>query len=86
MAAGIKLVEVCRHFELGTTDVKALDNINLEIDQGEFVALVGPSGSGKSTLLNLLGGLRPSNQRRDQHPWAGTAKCRGKRTNCPPTP
>ena len=61
MTTGIQLVEVCRHFELGNTDVKALDKINLEIDQGEFVALVGPSGSGKSTLLNLLGGLdRPT--------------------------
>lgn len=62
MSADIKLVGVCRHFELGDTHVKALDNVNLEIDQGEFVALVGPSGSGKSTLLNLLGGLdRPTN-------------------------
>jgi len=61
MRKNIKMVEVCRHFELGSTDVKALDKINLEIDQGEFVALVGPSGSGKSTLLNLLGGLdRPT--------------------------
>ena len=61
MTAGIQLIEVCRHFELGATDVKALDKINLKIDQGEFIALVGPSGSGKSTLLNLLGGLdRPS--------------------------
>jgi ABC-type lipoprotein export system ATPase subunit/ABC-type lipoprotein release transport system permease subunit len=61
MSKNIQLVEVCRHFELGSTGVKALDNINLEIDQGEFVALVGPSGSGKSTLLNLLGGLdRPT--------------------------
>jgi putative ABC transport system ATP-binding protein len=61
MNKGIQLVDVCRHFELGSTDVKALDKINLEIDQGEFVALVGPSGSGKSTLLNLLGGLdRPT--------------------------
>jgi len=61
MTNNIQLVEICRHFELGSTDVKALDKINLEIDQGEFVALVGPSGSGKSTLLNLLGGLdRPT--------------------------
>ena len=61
MTKNIQLVEICRHFELGSTDVKALDKINLEIDQGEFVALVGPSGSGKSTLLNLLGGLdRPT--------------------------
>ena len=61
MTKNIQLVEVCRHFELGSADVKALDKINLEIDQGEFVALVGPSGSGKSTLLNLLGGLdRPT--------------------------
>ena len=53
----IQLVDICRNFELGSTGVKALDKINLEIDQGEFIALVGPSGSGKSTLLNLLGGL-----------------------------
>ena len=61
MTKDIQLVEICRHFELGSANVKALDKINLEIDQGEFVALVGPSGSGKSTLLNLLGGLdRPT--------------------------
>jgi len=61
MCKTIQLVDVCRQYQLGSTEVYALNHIDLEIDQGEFIALVGPSGSGKSTLLNLLGGLdRPS--------------------------
>jgi len=46
-----------REYRIGREPVKALDDINIEIHQGEFVAIMGPSGSGKSTLLNLLGGL-----------------------------
>ena len=48
-------------FQRGPTTVRALDGVDLEIEEGEFVALEGPSGSGKTTLLQLLGALdRPS--------------------------
>jgi ABC-type lipoprotein export system ATPase subunit len=50
-----------KSFQLGDEWVQALDNVNLDIPEGQFIAIMGPSGSGKSTLLYLLGGLdRPT--------------------------
>ena len=53
----IKLEKIHRDFQVGDQIVHALDNINIEIQQGEYVSVMGPSGSGKSTLLNLIGML-----------------------------
>ncbi len=51
----IRLINVKKYFK--DRDVEALDGINLEVAQGEFLSLIGPSGSGKSTLLELLGDI-----------------------------
>ena len=53
----IEVKNLCKVYGSGEAKVEALKDINLEIEQGEFVAIVGPSGSGKSTLLHLLGGV-----------------------------
>ena len=49
--------KLCKTYGAGETQVKALQNVNLTVEEGEFVAVVGTSGSGKSTLLHMLGGL-----------------------------
>ena len=62
--AVIRVQDVHKYYELGETKVHALRGINLEIEPGEFVAVMGSSGSGKSTFMNLLGCLdKPSSGR-----------------------
>ncbi|MGF7535271.1 ABC transporter ATP-binding protein [Bacillus mexicanus] len=53
----IKLNNINKHYPIGDEVVKALDDVSLTIDKGEYIAIVGPSGSGKSTLMNILGCL-----------------------------
>ena len=59
--AAIQIENVSRHYTMGESAIRAVDNVSLAIPNGEFLALLGSSGSGKSTLLNLMAGLdRPT--------------------------
>jgi putative ABC transport system ATP-binding protein len=51
----IRLDALCKTYQLGDQPVKALDQVDLEIEAGEYLSVMGPSGSGKSTLLNIIG-------------------------------
>ena len=53
----LKAVNLRKIYGQGETEVRALDGVNLEVEKGEFVAIVGTSGSGKSTMLHIIGGL-----------------------------
>ena len=57
MSTIIEFKNVDKIYKTGNHILKAMDNVNFSIDEGEFVVILGPSGAGKSTLLNLLGGL-----------------------------
>jgi putative ABC transport system ATP-binding protein len=61
MPFAVQAENVCKHYRMGETLIRAVDGISLEIGKGDFVALLGASGSGKSSLLNLIAGLdRPT--------------------------
>ena len=61
MSVLISVSDMCKVYNPGENEVRALDHINLTIHTGEYVAIIGQSGSGKSTLMNILGCLdRPT--------------------------
>jgi putative ABC transport system ATP-binding protein len=65
----IDIADIHKIYEMGDTEVRALDGVTLRIDPGEYVAVMGPSGSGKSTLMNIVGCL--------DTPTSGSYKLRG---------
>ena len=57
MSALVEVKDICKVYNPGENEVRALDHVSLSIEKGEFVAIIGQSGSGKSTLMNMLGCL-----------------------------
>jgi putative ABC transport system ATP-binding protein len=69
IAIAIQTENLCRHYKMGETLIRAVDGISVQVRAGEFVALLGTSGSGKSSLLNLIAGL--------DHPTSGSVMVQG---------
>lgn len=73
MKSILETKDLCKFYGTGENQVKAVNQVNISIEQGEFVAIVGKSGSGKSTLLHMLGGL--------DKPTSGTVTVKGNDLN-----
>jgi putative ABC transport system ATP-binding protein len=69
----VSLSDVRRDYPIGADRVHALQGVSLEVERGDYIAIVGPSGCGKSTLLNLIGVI--------DHPTSGTVSIAGKRVD-----
>ena len=61
----ITIDNVTKTYRQGSSTIRALDGLSLEIERGEILAIIGPSGSGKSTLMNMIGLLDRPTSRRD---------------------
>lgn len=66
----LKTNDLCKVYGYGSNEVKAIEHVSIEIEEGDFIAIIGTSGSGKSTLLNMLGGL--------DRPTSGSVEVSGK--------
>ena len=71
----VELRNVSKIYRLGGEEIRALDDVSLDIEGGEFISIIGPSGSGKSTLMHILGCL--------DTPSSGTVRLDGMRSRTP---
>ncbi len=77
----VKVRQLEKTYRRGSERIAVLQGVDLDIAQGEFLALMGPSGSGKTTLLNLLGGLdQPDGRQRSR--WAASGSINSRRAPC----